>query len=68
MKNTVDQIELVNKLHRRHIAKLLDSLNGINAPKIIIDAVNRQFSFYSNDIKNQVLTSNSNQNETNHIK
>jgi hypothetical protein len=63
MKNTVDQIELVNKLHRRHIAKLLDALNGINAPQIIIDAVNRQFSFYSNDIKNQVLTSNSNQND-----
>lgn len=63
MKNTVDQIELVNKLHRRHIAKLLDSLNGINAPQIIIDAVSRQFSFYSNDIKNQVLTSNSNQND-----
>ena len=64
MKNTVDQIELVNKLHRRHTAKLLDALNGINAPQIIIDAVNRQFSFYSNDIKNQVLTSNSNQNDS----
>jgi hypothetical protein len=63
MENTVDQIELVNKLHRRHIAKLLSSLNGINAPQIIIDAVNRQFSFYTNDIKNQVLTSNSNHND-----
>ena len=67
MENTDEQIKLVNKLHRRHVAKLLDSLNGINAPQIIIDAVNRQFSFYSNDIKNQVLTSNSNQNE-NHNK
>ena len=67
MENTDEQIKLVNKLHRRHIAKLLDSLNGINAPQIIIDAVNRQFSFYSNDIKNQVLTSNPNQNE-NHNK
>lgn len=67
MENTDEQIKLVNKLHRRHVAKLLDSLNGINAPQIIIDAVNRQFSFYSNDIKNQVLTSNPNQNE-NHNK
>ena len=63
MENLAEQIQLVNKLHRRHIAKLLDALNGINAPQIIIDAVNRQFSFYSNDIKNQVLTSNSNHND-----
>ena len=66
--NTVEQIELVNKLHRRHIAKLLDSLNGINTPQIIIDAVNKQFSFYSNDIKNQVLTSSSNHNESTYNK
>jgi hypothetical protein len=68
MKNKLDQVELVNKLHRRHIAKLLSSLNEINAPQIIIDAVNRQFSFYTNDIKNQVLTSNSNHNEVSYNK
>jgi len=68
MENIVDQIELVNKLHRRHTAKLLSSLSEIKAPQIIIDAVNRQFSFYTNDIKNQVLTSNSSHNETNYNK
>ena len=63
MYQQVDKVEMVNKLHRRHIAKLLTVLNEIRAPQIVIDAVNRQFSFYSNDIKNQVLTSNQDQHD-----
>ncbi len=63
MYQQVDKVEMVNKLHRRHIAKLLTALNEIRAPQIVIDAVNRQFSFYSNDIKNQVLTSNQDQHD-----
>ena len=51
----------INKLHNRHVAKILTQLNEIKAPQIIIDAVKRQFSYYTTDIKEQVLTSNSNQ-------
>lgn len=57
MQQQEKQMELVNQLHRRHTAKLLDALNEIKAPQIIISAVKTQFSFYTNDIKNQVLAS-----------
>ena len=50
-----NQIEAVNKLHRRHTAKLLTKLTEINSPSIVIDAVKQHFSYYTNDIKNQVL-------------
>lgn len=56
----------INKLHNRHVAKILSQLNEIKAPQIIIDAVKRQFSYYTTDIKEQVLTSNINQNERNY--
>jgi len=50
----------INKLHNRHVAKILSQLNEVKAPQIIIDAVKRQFSYYTTDIKEQVLTSNTN--------
>ena len=63
MQQQEKQIELVNKLHRRHTAKLLDALNEIRAHQVIISAVKTQFSFYTNDIKNQVLASNQSHND-----
>jgi len=48
----------INKLHNRHTAKIITKLQEINTAEIVIDAVKRQFSFYTNDIKNQVLASN----------
>lgn len=56
----------INKLHNRHVAKILTQLNEIKAPQIVIDAVKRQFSYYTTDIKEQVLTSNIKQNEKNY--
>ena len=53
-----NEIQEVNRLHRRHTAKLLTKLKEINAAEIIMDAVKVQFSHYSKDIKNQVLTGN----------
>jgi|DEB0MinimDraft_12_1074336.scaffolds.fasta_scaffold102642_1 CHASE2 domain-containing sensor protein len=53
-----NKIQEVNRLHRRHTAKILTKLKEINAAEIIIDAVKMQFSHYSNDIKDQVLTGN----------
>lgn len=52
----------INRLHNRHVARILDSLKEINIPQIAIDAVKREFSFYTNDIK-QVLTSNKENND-----
>ena len=48
----------INRLHNRHVAKILSSLKEINIPEIALEAVKREFSFYTNDIKQQVLTSN----------
>jgi hypothetical protein len=50
--------EQINRLHNRHLAKLLSQLNEINTPQIIIDTIKKQLSFYTKDIKEQVLTSN----------
>ena len=58
------QIEKTNKLHNRHVAKILTRLNQINTSAIIIDAVKRGFSHYTKDIKEQVLTSNYQINDT----
>ena len=55
--DTQNQIENVNILHNRHLAKLLAKLNKINTAEIIIEAVKIQLSYYTNDIKNQVLLS-----------
>lgn len=52
--------EQINRLHNRHLAKLLSQLNEIKTPQIIIEAVKKQLSYYTNDIKEQVLTGNSN--------
>ena len=52
--------EQINKLHNRHLAKLLSRLNEIKTPQIIIEAVKKQLSYYTTDIKEQVLTSNLN--------
>lgn len=52
--------EQINRLHNRHLAKLLSQLNEIKTPQIIIEAVKKQLSYYTNDIKEQVLTSNIN--------
>lgn len=48
-------IEELNRLHRRHTAKILDALAEINIPKIAQDAVARQFSFYTNDVKENIF-------------
>lgn len=55
--DTQNQIENVNRLHNRHLAKLLAKLNEINTAEIIIEAIKIQLSYYTNDIKNQVLLS-----------
>ena len=48
-------LDELSRLHRRHTAKILDALAEINIPKIAQDAVARQFSFYTNDIKDNIL-------------
>ena len=55
--DTQNQIENVNRLHNRHLAKLLTKLHEINTAEIIIEAVKIQLSYYTTDIKNQVLLS-----------
>ena len=52
--------EQINRLHNRHLAKLLSQLNEVKTPQIIIEAVKKQLSYYTTDIKEQVLTSNLN--------
>jgi len=61
--NMEEQTNRLHKLHNRHLAKLLSKLNEINTAQIIIESVKKQFSYYTTDIKEQVLTSNSNQND-----
>ena len=61
--NMEEQTNRLNKLHNRHLAKLLSKLNEINTAQIIIESVKKQFSYYTTDIKEQVLTSNPNQND-----
>ena len=56
--NMEEQTEILNKLHNRHLARCLSRLNEINTAQIIIDAVKKEFSYYTTDIKEQVLTSN----------
>ena len=56
--NMEEQTEILNKLHNRHLARCLSRLNEINTAQIIIEAVKKEFSYYTTDIKEQVLTSN----------
>lgn len=58
--NMEEQIEILNKLHNRHLARCLSRLNEINTAQIIIETVKKEFSYYTTDIKEQVLTSNLN--------
>lgn len=58
--NMEEQIKKVDKLHNRHLAKCLSRLNEINTAQIIIETVKKEFSYYTTDIKEQVLTSNFN--------
>jgi hypothetical protein len=46
----------LKQLTNRHLAKLLNSLDEINTPQIIKDQVMKHFWFFSNDIKDQVLS------------
>ena len=48
----------VNRLHNRHLAKLLTQLKEIEVPTIVIEAIKNQMSRYTTDIKEQVLKSN----------
>ena len=50
------QEELLTKLTNRHLAKVLDKLEEINTAEIIKDAVKKHFWFFSNDIKQQVIS------------
>jgi len=50
------QEELLKKLTNRHLAKLLDALDEVESPNIIKEAVKREFWYFSEDIKNQVLS------------
>lgn len=50
------QEETLTRLTNRHLAKLLSALDGINAPIMIKEAVKRQFWFFSQDVKDQVLS------------
>ena len=47
----------IEKLHNRHQAKLLDELEKIPIENIkqIIEIVKKHLSFYTNDIKEQVI-------------
>lgn len=58
--NVEEQIKKLHKLHNRHLAKCLSRLNEINTAQIIIETVKKEFSYYTTDIKEQVLTSNLN--------
>ena len=58
--NMEEQTEILNKLHNRHLARCLSRLNEINTAQIIIETVKKEFSYYTTDIKEQVLTSNLN--------
>lgn len=55
-----EQIKKVDKLHNRHVARILSRLNEIKVAEIIIESVKKEFSYYTTDIKEQVLTSNFN--------
>ncbi len=55
-----EQIKKVDKLHNRHVARILSRLNEIKVAEIIIESVKKEFSYYTTDIKEQVLTSNLN--------
>lgn len=57
------QIENVNRLHRRHIAKLLTSLNQRGVSSDMVRVIKRHFSYYSDDIKDQVLRVNYQENK-----
>lgn len=57
------QEEHINKLHGRHLAKLLDRLRQINTAEIIIEAIKQHLSRYTNDIKYQVLAINPDKND-----
>jgi len=50
------QEELLTKLTNRHLAKLLDKLEEIDSPEIIKDAVKKELWYFSNDIRDQVLS------------
>ena len=52
-----EHTEKINKLHGRHLAKLLDNLREADCPQIFLDAIKKEMSYYTNDIKNQVLSS-----------
>lgn len=56
--NMEEQTKILNKLHNRHLARCLSRLNEINTAQIIIETVKKEFSYYTTDIKEQVLTSN----------
>ena len=58
--NMEEQTKILNKLHNRHLARCLSRLNEINTAQIIIETVKKEFSYYTTDIKEQVLTSNLN--------
>jgi hypothetical protein len=49
------QQETIDRLASRHIAKLLDRLGDTVAP-VQISEIKRQFRFFADDIKEQVLT------------
>ena len=44
------------KLTNRHLAKLLSYLDEIQTPAIVKEATKRQFWFFSQDVKEQVLS------------
>lgn len=49
------RVDLVDKLTKRHLAKLLDKLDQIQTADIIKDAVKVEFYYLGQDIKEQVL-------------
>ena len=59
------QEQSVNRLHNRHLAKLLTQLKEIEVPLIVIQAIKNQMSRYTTDIKEQVLKSNQQSNDGN---
>ena len=50
------QEDTLVRLTNRHLAKLLSQLDEINTPDITKDAIKRQFWFFSQDIRDQVLS------------
>ena len=60
------QEEQVNRLRNRHVAKLLTNLNEVGQlPRMTENEIKREFTFFANDVVEQVLSQHKLQGNTN---